>query len=181
MPVIVVLCFLLSLSGCASIPFATMAKLSQFDGQSIAQLDPEQMLVKVSVGNSYSLKPNSTRLQLSFQPEQQNSKTEAALSLKQLSKAQEKRSVGFFSPDLDVMTYEFAVDQAGAETLKQMQQQFIKAGHKGAVSFTVETSFDHKDNAEIKKDILLWVDLRVFEKEDYISLIDAAALKVESE
>lgn len=180
MPVVAVLCFLLLLSGCASIPFSSIAKLSQYDGQSIAQLNPQQMRVKVSVGNNYSLKPNSTRLQLSFQPEQHNSKTEAALSLKQLSQVQEKRSTGFFSPDLDVVTYEFAVDQAGAETLKQMQQQFIKAGHKGAVSFTVETGFDHKDNADIKKDILLWVDLRLFEKEDYLSLIDAAALKIEA-
>ena len=180
MPVVAVLCFLLLLSGCASIPFATMAKLSQFNGQSIAQLDPEQMLVKVSVGNSYSLKPNSTRLQLSSKPDHSNKKTEAVLSLKQLSQAQEKRSVGFFSPDLEVVTYQFAIDQAGAETLKQMQQQFIKAGHKGAVSFTVETGFDHKNNADIKKDILLWVDLKLFEKEDYISLIDAAALKVEA-
>ncbi len=180
MPVVAVLCFLLLLSGCASIPFATMAKLSQYDGQSIVQLAPEQMLVKVSVGNSYSLKPNSTRLQLSFQPDHSNKKTEAALSLKQLSQVQEKRSVGFFRSELDVMTYEFAIDQAGAETLKQMQQQFIKAGHKGAVSFTVETGFDHKNNADIKKDILLWVDLKLFEKEDYISLIDAAALKVEA-
>lgn len=180
MSVVAVLCFLLLLSGCASIPFATMAKLSQYDGQSIVQLAPEQMLVKVSVGNSYSLKPNSTRLQLSFQPDHSNKKTEAALSLKQLSQVQEKRSVGFFRSELDVMTYEFAIDQAGAETLKQMQQQFIKAGHKGAVSFTVETGFDHKNNADIKKDILLWVDLKLFEKEDYISLIDAAALKVEA-
>lgn len=180
MRVVAILCFLLSLSGCASIPFTTMTRFSQFDEHNLTQLDAKQIMVKVSLRNDYSLKPDSTKLEMSYQPDNVNRKTEAALTLRQLSKVEEKRSVGIFSPDVEVVTYEFAVDEAGAEKLKQVQDQFIKADHKGTISFSISSSFTPKDEADVKKEVTMWVDLKLYEKEGYFSLFDAATLKVEA-
>lgn len=176
---IVVLCSLLVLSGCTSMPLATMLKFSQFDEQTIAQLDPQQMLVKVSVRDDYSLIQDSTKLQMKFQPDDVNESTKAALNLKLLSKVAETRSAGLFSSDTSVITYEFAVDQAGVETIRQMQAQFTKADHKGTMNFKVNTDFEPIDAKNMKDELLLWIDLRLSEKEGYFPLIEAAHIELE--
>ena len=83
---IILLSALLLLSGCASIPFSTMTKFSQFDETTLTTLDPCQMQVKVSVSQDFSLKPDSTLLQLSVQPTNVNRSTEASFGLELLSK-----------------------------------------------------------------------------------------------
>lgn len=175
---IVILSALLVLSGCASIPFSTMATFSQFDENTLTKLDPNQMLVKVSVGNDYSLEPDSTKLQLSVQPSNVNRSTEAAFGLELLSKVTEKRGTGLFSADMEVTTYEFKIDQTGAETLKQLQTQFKTTGLSGDMSFSVETDFDTKDKTEIKDEMWLWIDLQLSEQQGYIPLFEAAKMDI---
>lgn len=175
----VTLCFLLILAGCASIPLKTMATFSQFNEQTLAQLDPAQIRVRVSLRNDFDLKPNSTQLELNLQPDNVNRSTQVTLSLKPLNRIEEQRSKGIFSSKVDVVTYQFAVDQAGAEALKQAQKQFIQANHKAEFSFSVGTGFIPKDDANVVDEILLWVDVKLFENDDYVPLFDAATLKLE--
>ncbi|RVT48192.1 hypothetical protein EMM73_02555 [Rheinheimera sediminis] len=175
---VVILSALLALSGCASIPFSTMATVSQFDENTLTTLDPNQMLVKVSVGDDFSLEPDSTKLQLTVQLDKVNKSTEAVFGLVQLSKVSQKRATGLFSADMEVTTYQFKLDQAGVNTLKQLQTQIKTAGNKGSISFSVETNFDVKDATQIKDEVLLWIDIRLSEQQGYIPLFDAAKLEV---
>lgn len=173
----VILSALLALSGCASIPFSTMATLSQFDDHTLTKLDPNQMRVKVSVGNDFSLKPDSTKLQLSVQLDNVNRSTEAVFGLVQLKEVTEKRAAGLFSADMEVQSYEFKIDQTGADTLKQLQTQINTTGASGKMSFNVDTNFDAKDATEIKDEMLLWIDIQLSEQQGYIPLFDAAKIK----
>ncbi|EGM75960.1 hypothetical protein Rhein_3952 [Rheinheimera sp. A13L] len=175
---IAVLSALLALSGCASIPFSTMAIFSQFDEKTLTTIDPNQMLVKVSVDDDFTLKPDSTKLQLSVKPKNANRSTEAAFGLELLSKVTEKRATGLFSAEMEVTTYEFKVDQTGVAALKQLQTQFETTGISGDMSFSVETNFDVKDGTEIKDEMSLWIDLQLSEQQGYIPLFDAAKMEV---
>ena len=175
---VVLLSALLLFSGCASIPFSTMATFSQFDENTLTTLNPNQMLVKVSVGNDYSLEPDSTKLQLNVQPSNVNRSTEAAFGLELLSKVTEKRATGLFSADMEVTTYQFKIDQTGIDALKKLQSQLKTAGLVGDFSFSVETNFDAKDATEIKDEIWLWIDIQLSEQQGYIPLFDAAKMEV---
>jgi hypothetical protein len=175
---VVLLSALLLFSGCASIPFSTMATFSQFDENTLTTLDPNQMLVKVSVGHDFNLQPDSTKLQLSAQPSNVNRSTEAAFGLELLSQVTEKRATGLFSADMEVTTYQFKIDKTGIEALKKLQAQFKTTGLSGDMSFSVETDFDAKDKTEIKDDIWLWIDIQLSEQQGYIPLFDAAKMPV---
>lgn len=175
---VVLLSALLLFSGCASIPFSTMATFSQFDENTLTTLDPNQMLVKVSVGHDFNLQQDSTKLQLSVQPSNVNKSTEAAFGLELLSKVTEKRATGLFSADMEVTTYQFKIDQTGIDALKKLQSQLKTAGLVGDFSFNVETEFDAKDETEIKDEIWLWIDIQLSEQQGYIPLFDAAKMEI---
>lgn len=174
----VILSALLALSGCASIPISTMATFSQFDENTLTTLDPNQMLVKVSVGHDFALEQDSTKLQLNVQLKNVNRSTEAAFGLELLNKVTEKRDTGLFSADMEVTTYEFKIDQTGVAALKQLQTQFKTAGTSGNFNFSVETNFDTKGATEIKDEIWLWIDIQLSEQQGYIPLFDAAKMEV---
>jgi hypothetical protein len=169
---------LLLLSGCASIPLSTMATFSQFDENTLTTLDPNQMLVKVSVGDDFSLEPDSTKLQLTVQLDKVNKSTEAVFGLVQLSKVSEKRATGLFSADMEVTTYQFKLDQAGVDTLKQLQTQIKTAGAMGSFSLNVETDFEPKEQAKIGDQVVLWIDVQLSSVQGYIPLFDAAKLEL---
>ncbi len=175
---IILLSALLLLSGCASIPFSTMTKFRQFDETTLTTLNPYQMQVKVSVSQDFSLKPDSTLLQLSVQPTNVNRSTEASFGLELLSKTTEKRSRGLFSEDVEVTTYQFKIDPVGIDALKKIQNQFKTVGLTGDFSFSVETKFDNKDQAEVKNEMWLWIDIQLSEQQGFMPLFDAAKMEI---
>jgi len=169
---------LLALAGCASIPLSTMATFSQFDENTLTTLDPNQMLVKVSVGHDFNLKTDSTKLQLNVQPGNVNRSTEAAFGLELLSQVTEKRATGLFSADMEVTTYEFKIDRTGLEALKKLQSQLKSTGPVGDFSFNVDTEFDAKDETQIKDEMWFWIDIQLSEQQGYLPLFDAAKMEI---
>lgn len=94
---------IIALAGCTSIPLATALSLSSMIPRSLAELDPAQVLVRISLPVGFELNVPATRLDLQLKAPG-TSKT-AAVDLIAVTVSRSVRPGGLLSPDVPVLTY----------------------------------------------------------------------------
>lgn len=167
---------LLMVCGCASIPLSAALRLSSLDEQALVQLDPAGIRVKVAIPRGNTLNPEATRLTLQLQPEGQAARV-AQMPLRLMGSTQGERSPGVLSRNIAVTTYELALTAEGASQLRNLQREVLNSrGDRGKVEISVNTSFS--EVAPGTKEMIFWVDVKLRSNDAYLTLFDAAKVKL---
>ena len=172
--VALVLAALLPCAGCASIPLSTALSLSSLSPRYLAQMDPTQVRVKLSVPEGYELNIPAARLTLSFSSP--SSARSAAMELVPLQVGPGTRSGGVFSSDIPVSTYMLALSPRGAHELAALQA-FVLSNNPKSFTFSVNAPFA-KVPAQARE-VKFWADLRLQQSDPFMRLIDGAKIRFE--
>lgn len=173
----ITLAALLLLVGCASIPLSTMLRLSALEPNKLAQVDPGEVRVRVSIPEAYELNVPESRLTLALSTEGGEERN-ARMGLSLLQQTREQRSAGLFAGNLSVSTYVLALTPEGAQQMRSMQQ-FLLTGNPNEVTFGIRAPLSE---APAKgAEMTLWADVKLSREDPYMTLIDAARIKFESD
>ncbi|MBU3671158.1 MAG: hypothetical protein FGM43_01320 [Sinobacteraceae bacterium] len=162
------------LSGCASVPLASMLKLASLGTDGLAAIEPLQLRVRLSVSPGYEIDVGNARLRLSL-PEGEGRSRETELSLDLMERSIINRSAGLFRGSVATPTYLLRLTPGSANELAALKARLAtKSG--GKRGFSVNAPFSKiPSNAET---VSFWADLRLATDADWIALIDGAKLKI---
>ena len=174
--VVVLMAAMLVLAGCASIPLSTAMKLSSLKPRTLAQLDPADVRVRVSLPVGFELNVPKSRLTVSLAATDGPSRrSELGLSL--LQTARDTRSPGWFSADVPVSTYVLALSPEGVREMRAMQQ-FALARNPN--EFELGINVPLAKTPDNPRDMTFWADVKLRRDESWMRLIDGATLKFET-
>ncbi len=163
----------LLISSCASIPLSTIARFSTFNAQTIAGIDPSQIRVRVAVPIGYEINTAKSQLTISLESKA-GAIIDRALELRSLGMTKSKRSAGWFSKDIPVNSYDFALTSKGSQSLAQLQR-FSLAEEMKNFNFRVGSQFASiPANA---RSVYIWADIKLADSDPYIKLIDAGKIE----
>lgn len=140
--------------------------------QTLAQIDPAQVRVKLSVPAGFALDVAASRLTLKLAGPAGTRTGAMALAL--LNVTHGVRSGGWFGHDVPVTTYRLALNRAGVEQFRELQQ-FLLTSHPETFEFSVKAPF-----AETPRDVTsveFWADLKLRRDEPFLPLVDGARIK----
>ena len=163
----------LVLAGCASIPLSTAMRLSSLKPRTLAQLDPADVRVRVSLPNGFELNVPKSRLTVSLAATNGPSR-KSQLGLSLLQTVRDTRSPGWFSADVPVSTYVLALSPEGVREMRAMQQ-FALAGNPN--KFELGINVPLAKSPENPRDLTFWADVKLRRDESWMRLIDGATLK----
>ncbi|WP_369978074.1 hypothetical protein [Xanthomonas bundabergensis] len=164
----------MALAGCASIPLSTALSLASLSPRMLAQTDPAQVRVRLSVPEGYEVDVPAARLTLRLEGASGNKSASMGLSL--LGTSRETRSGGLFRSDVPVSTYVLALNPEGVRQLKELQR-FVLAGDPSTFLFGVKAPFAKMPPQA--REMTFWADLKLSLAEPYKPLIDGARLRFE--
>jgi hypothetical protein len=171
----VVLAMMLLLSGgCASIPFSTALSVSSMSPRALAQIDPAQVRVKISVPIDFEIDVPESHLSLSLTTS--SGTRAAAMKLTLLGVTKESRSGGLFKAEVPVSTYLLALSQDGARQLQLLQRQVLVQDPTG-FEFSVGAPFSKVPTNP--SEVTLWADVKLSATEPFMRLINGARIKFE--
>jgi hypothetical protein len=162
------------LTGCASIPFMTAARLSLMDIRSVLRLDPQQIRVRVAVPSGYEVDVEKTRLTLAVSNSSGTQESHAC-RLVLLGKMNDVRPGGMFHSDYPVVAYELALDPESVADLRNMQK--ATPPRKG-LGFNLSFSSDLASINKGARSMRFWVDLKMKSSDAYMVLFDGAEIKL---
>lgn len=163
-----------ALTGCASIPLSTALSLSSLSPRTLAQTDPAQVRVRLSVPEGYEVDIPAARLTLRL--EGASGIKSASMGLSLLGTSRETRSGGLFRSDVPVSTYVLALNPDGVRELKELQR-FVLAGDPSKFLFGVQAPFARMPPRA--REVTFWADMKLSLAEPYKPLIDGARLRFE--
>lgn len=161
------------LVGCASIPLSTAFHLASMSPRDIAQVDPAQVRVRISLPEGFQLDIPKSRLSLTITTD--SGKVSKAMALSLLSVTQEVRSGGMFQPDVSVSTYLLALTPAGVEKLRALQQLLLAGDAKGFEFYVGGPLAKIPAGA---REVTFWAALKLSKGKSFMPLIDGAELKL---
>lgn len=167
---------LLCVAGCASVPLSTMSRLGDYDRETIADLDPGGVLVRVSLPVAYGLDVDATRL--SFRLESAEETYGGEFDLARLSEEEATIAGGFFSADIPVRRYLLGLSEEGQTAFSELRGP-LRSAPLESFDFSVSTRFD--EWPEDTESIRLWIDLQLTEAEGFFTLVDGGKLKIEQQ
>ena len=173
----VIVLLALLVAGCASIPLSTMLRLSQLDQQTLVQLDPAQIRVRVAVPAGFEINVAETRLSLDLDASAAGH-NKSSFDLSTLRESGGTRSGGLFRSDIEVKVYDLALTR-DAITRFRKTQQFALANEISEVNFSVTSKM--ASMPEDARSIRFWIDLRLRQADSYMTLIDGAEVEFEFE
>ena len=168
---------LLLAAGCASIPVSTAMRFASWTERDLAQVDPAQVRVRVSVNDDYAIDVAKTRLTIAL-TDATGIEHQSKLPLKSLRSVRGSRPGGWFSGDVPVQTTTLSLTPDGARQLRALQQ-VILAGKPRAFSLDVSTGF--AKTPVDPQEVTFWADLKLADQDPYIALIDGADIVFEHE
>ena len=163
------------LGGCASIPFSTAVRLSSLNLQTLAQIDPTQVRVRLSVPAGYELDIPASKLKLSLASRSYGSRS-GSMALTLLQTTRDIRPGGLFGSDTTVSTYLLSLSPEGGRQLHELQQ-FVLSGQPEQFAFSVHAPFTKIPPTAIE--VVFWADLKLSLGEPFMPLIDGAKIRFE--
>lgn len=173
MRVTMLLALLLGLCGCASIPLGTALSLSSLTPGALAQIDPGQVQVKLSVPEGYGVDVAASHLALALSGPSGSRSGEMGLAVLGVSRG--VRPGGWFSPDIQVLTYSMALSAEGARTLRGLQA-FVLSGKPNHFTLSVDAPFSKIPPSA--REVMFWADLKLFPSEPFMPLVDGARIRI---
>ncbi|MFC0153358.1 hypothetical protein ACFFJ4_06830 [Xanthomonas dyei] len=174
MRALVILCLasIVAMAGCTSIPLATALSLSSMSPRSLAQLDPAQLLVRVSVPVGFELNVAATRLDLQLKAS--GTSKAAAMGLTEVAVSHAVRSGGLFNRDVPVSTYLLRLTPEGSRQLQELQR-FILANDAKQFEFVLHVPFATVPASA--REAIFWADLKRSQSEPFKPLVDGTTIK----
>lgn len=167
----------LLVAGCASIPLSTALRLSRLDQQTLVQLDPAQIRVRVAVPSGFEIDVEETKLSLDL-GSKSGAHDKSRYNLSKLAETTGTRSGGLFRSDIAVNVYDLALTPEANKRFREAQR-FALANEFSEVNFAVTSRMALMP--EDAKAIQFWVDLRLRQADSYMTLIDGAKIEFEYE
>ena len=167
------LALLLCLCGCASIPLGTAVRLSSLTPGALAQIEPSQVQVKLSVPEGYEVDLAASHLTLALSGP--SGSRSGRMGLAVLGVSHGVRPGGWFSPDIPVTTYSMALSAEGARTLRGLQA-FVLSGKPDHFTLGVDAPFSKLPPSA--REVTFWADLKLFPAEPFMPLVDGARIQI---
>lgn len=167
---VVVLC-----GGCASIPLSTALSLSSISPRTLAQIDPAQVRVRLSVPTGFEI--NIPESSLSLALTSSSGTRSGAMKLSLLGVTKGSRPGGLFKPDIPVSTYVLALNADGSRQLQELQRRILAKDATG-YEFSVSAPFSKVPADTIE--VTFWADLKLSPTENFTPLINGATIRFES-
>lgn len=171
---VILLAVILCVTGCASIPLSTMVSMSSMSPRSLAQVDPAQVRVRVSVPQGFEV--NAPTTFLTFDIENSSVSHSSQLDMKALNVISEERSTGLLASDLPVTTYLLALTPKGQAEFRSMQQVLLGMEH-GSMQAGCEINFSKRPTGV--QEVTFWVDIKLSDSEPFMLLLDGAEVRFE--
>lgn len=150
-------------------------QLSSMSPQYLAQIDPAQVRVRLSVPQGYAIDIDASQLALTYGDNA--NKTRLAMHLQQRGGYEEKRPGKFFRKASPVKTYLLALTPEAAHALRQHQPDIL-ASRNGRFEFDITTSVIKQP--EGATEVIVWADLQLTEHAQFLQLIDGATIPLDS-
>ena len=119
------------LGGCASIPLSTAVRLSSLNPQTLAQIDPTQVRVRLSVPAGYELDIPASKLKLSLASRSYGSRS-GSMALTLLQTTRDIRPGGLFGSDTTVSTYLLSLSPEGGVSFMNFNSSFCLANRSSS-------------------------------------------------
>lgn len=161
-------------TACASIPLSTALGLSSMSPRALAQLDPAQVLVRISVPEGFEIDVPGSHLRLSLTAPSGTHSVDMDLALLGLSEG--SRSTGLFGSDISVSTYLLALGPDGVHQLQQLQRKVL-VGDAKSFEFSVTAQFSKVPRNPTR--VTLWTDLKLSSSGPFMRLMDGATIEFE--
>lgn len=168
------------LTGCASMPLGTMMKLSSMDEQTLWELDPAEIRVKVAMPLGYIIDTDTAELSLRA-THLTGLQAQNDFLLEVLDITQSTRSRGLLRSDIAVNEYKLALPDAAIEAFKELQKEqhsMRAAQQSGGYNISVRSRFS--EVPEDASSIQFWVDIKLEESADYMTLFNGATIRFDN-
>ena len=168
---LLVLC--LCLSGCASVPFSTMARMSTFTERDFAALDAEVVRVRITLPEAFALDVGKSWLGVEL-----TSAAGAHQSTFELDQEHVQTGVipGIFSRSQRGIVYVLRLSAPSQAKFRDLQR-FMGRGRADQVSIRVVPRLaSFPTNAASVK---VWIDLLLSKTQDYFTLVDGATVDLQ--
>jgi hypothetical protein len=163
----------LLLAGCTSIPVTTALRLSSMNQQTLLELDPQQIRVRVAVEDGFEIDVANTQLTLTIAST--GTKDAHSYHLNLLQKSRGSRSGGIFHSDYAVVSYELSLTPESVADLRALQKSMAsKKNLDGNLNVNADL-LTIPDNA---KSVRFWIDLKLRQSESYMVLFDGARINL---
>ena len=158
------------LSGCASVPLSSMAKLSGFDETDFLQLDPRQLQVRGTIDKKIGA-DLARAVSLAMVLKTPNGEIPLQLPLQTLYRQTLAARNGLFSssPAMEVTT--LALTPAGITEFEKLQQLLARQQIRGG-SFSAGINRTRDNTRQRADEVRVSVAIRLTEDQGFITLID---------
>lgn len=165
------LCLLLAVAGCTSVPLATMAKLSTFDWQDFNALSADEIQVKITVPQGFEL--NIEHSWLGFELSSQHSEHQGRFNLQQVSTAASTMDKGFFADDQEVSVYTLQLHPDSHGDFSALQGYL---GQHRAKNVAIRVVPKLQSFPATKRFVTVWIDVQLSQQDGFFTLVDGAEL-----
>lgn len=163
----------LLLTACSSVPISTMMHFSDAKPNDFFTVEPQGIRLKVIINSAVNFDPSSA-VNLSATIEDESGLRNFKFPLVLLSSSKKVAESGFFS---DKPAFDIYFLKLSAEAIKNLAiiKTESESGVQKKVGLSAGVSFS-KDSNEIDENTVLSIELKLTEKEAYITLIDKWAV-----
>jgi hypothetical protein len=172
---LVLLALVLSSMSCTSIPLGTMLKMRNMSVHDLAAIDPNEIGVKMTTKKGLVVKPDASKLSIGLFDDSENARW-FDFSLEIVGRNEKKKGV-FRRKKLTVTTLK--ITDEGIEEFLQLQAVVNQKDFKvRKVFFKTSSSFEDNDELKQTDRFVLSIDLKLFERQGYFTLVDNAKVKM---
>lgn len=167
--------FCLGLCGCVSVPLSTIVRMSTFDEQDFAQLDPDVIRAIIKLPDGFEL--DTARSSLGVKLTSSAGDHFGDFRLEQITSMRTQLSAGMLSSD--VVGTEYALKLSAPSKLEfRKLQTFVGKGRPGnAVIAIAPVLSSFPEDATVAT---VWVDLLLSKDQGYFTLLNAAEIPMEA-
>lgn len=169
--IVVILFASLILAGCSSIPISTMLKMSSFDEQDFASLDPAQIRLRMTLPKGNSIDLDRTRFNIDVTVAGQN--LPGQYQLTEINHHNKVLKGGWFSDDRPQVVYLFGLTQPAQQAFKKTQQ-FVNNRKVTDLSLDVTVRFNDSPAIYPGSTIRFSIEALLNPAQGYITLFDDA-------
>ncbi|MBY6018605.1 hypothetical protein [Ferrimonas balearica] len=165
---------LLLLTGCMSVPVATMVKMAGFDREDFLALEPEALRLKLTLDQNVPVQLAATRLELGAELDNGQQQLFAG-SVRQEEYRQFEVDGGWFSREPEPRyQYLLALDEAGEAAIRDFQR-VLTEDEVASASLNVRLDLDD----EFDQPVQVTVEVKLSEQEGFFTLLDEATFEPE--
>jgi hypothetical protein len=171
---VVLAALVLSLQGCASVPLSTMVRMGSFSERDFSGLSADEVGVKIRIPRGFGLDVANSWLGIEV-----TSKAgihDARFELDQANSQVVELPGGFFSGPKPGTEYELHLSNSSAGAFRDLQE-FVSQGKAQDINIRVVPKLSY--SPEGATSIVVWIDLRLSEREGYFPLVDGTSIPLE--